>query len=282
VNSRNTQTSALHRSGTNEKEELIPVALTIAGSDNSAGAGIQADLKTFHQLGVYGQTAVTSVVAEVPGKVSRIHPIDPQTVAEQVRLSLEYFPVVAIKTGMLFSEEIIECVCEIFEHIPQEKRPPIVVDPVMVATAGNPLLKEDAIEIYRERLIPIATLVTPNLSEASVLAKEPAITNPEQMQKTGVNLSQQYGVPFLIKGGHLENDEAIDLLIENRKVTRFSGALIRGVHTHGTGCTYSAAITANLALGKPLKESIALSKSLISSAIANSYRWLNGVSALRI
>src|SRR5688500_12587400 len=150
---------------------MLPVALTIAGSDNSAGAGAQADLKTMSALGVYGVTAITCVVAEVPGKVSRIQPIDAEIVAEQIRLSWEAFPIAAVKTGMLFSRAITGSVCHALAG-PLEAttpRPWLVVDPVMVASSGDALLSGDAIAAYGERLFPLADLMTPNLDEAATL-----------------------------------------------------------------------------------------------------------------
>jgi hydroxymethylpyrimidine/phosphomethylpyrimidine kinase len=149
----------------------LPVALTIAGSDNSAGAGAQADLKTMSALGVYGVTAITCVVAEVPGKVSAIQPIEPAIVAEQIRLLFGAFPIVAMKTGMLFSRAIIETVVQTLEECfrASGRRPALVIDPVMVATSGDPLLEPDAVDLYREKLLPLATLATPNMDEVRML-----------------------------------------------------------------------------------------------------------------
>src|SRR5688500_18973067 len=146
---------------------MLPVALSIAGSDNSAGAGAQADLKTISALGGYGVTAITCVVAEVPGKVAAIQPMTPAIVREQIRLLLRAFPVAAIKTEMLFSSELIEAVCAtLTEYFDETDRGiPLVVDPVMVATSGDSLLQDDAVRLYRERLLPMATLITPNLDE---------------------------------------------------------------------------------------------------------------------
>src|SRR5215212_6910750 len=148
------------------QDHQIPVALSIAGSDSSAGAGIQADLKTFSALGVYGLTAVTCVVAETPGCVSKIEPVSPALVRDQIEVVLRGFPVAAVKTGLLFSAEIIS---EIAATLRQQRALPLVIDPVMVATSGDPLLQEDAIAVYERELFPLATLLTPNLSEASRL-----------------------------------------------------------------------------------------------------------------
>src|SRR4051812_10087951 len=173
---------------------MLPVALSIAGSDNSAGAGIQADLKTMSALGVYGVTAVTCVVAEVPGKVSAIQPIEPRIVAQQIRLLFEAFPIGAIKTGMLYSSEIIEVVhetlVECLAKCPQ--RPPIVIDPVMVATSGDALLKHGAVELYQKRLFPLATVITPNLDEVrTLLGKD--VTNYEEMCDAAHELASTFG-----------------------------------------------------------------------------------------
>src|SRR4051812_6433779 len=181
---------------------MLPVALSIAGSDNSAGAGAQADLKTMSALGVYGVTAITCVVAEVPGKVTAIQPIEPRIVAEQIRLLFEAFPIGAVKTGMLYSREIISTVADTLEECFAGRPVPLVVDPVMVATSGDPLLQTDAIALYRERLFPHATLVTPNLDEVRTLLGRP-ITSLNEMRRAGSELAAQFATSFLIKGGHL-------------------------------------------------------------------------------
>lgn len=255
-----------------------PVALTIAGSDNSAGAGAQADLKTFTALGVYGLTAITCVVAEVPGKVSAIAPVPPEIVAEQIRLSLEAYPVAAIKTGMLFSRAGIEAVCLALERLPLASRPPLVVDPVMIATSGDPLLEPEGIAAYRERLLPLATVVTPNLDEAAVFAGRP-LTTPEAMREAGVELARRFGTAFLLKGGHLRG-EAFDLLaFPDGESDAFTAPRVAGVSTHGTGCTLSAAITAGLARGLPLREAVACAKRYVHEAIAGHFRWSNASGA---
>jgi hydroxymethylpyrimidine/phosphomethylpyrimidine kinase len=249
-----------------------PVAISIAGSDNSAGAGIQADLKTFTYFKVFGQTVVTCVVAEVPGRVTAIHPIDPKIVQEQLALSLQYFPVRAMKTGMLYSAEIIRTVCEMIESLPNKLRPRLVVDPVMVASSGDLLLQPDAVALYRDRLIPLATVVTPNLHEAITLANRP-VENIEELEEVARSLAEQYQVAFLVKGGHLGGTEATDVLVFGDRVRRYSAPFQAGFSTHGTGCTLSAAIAANLALGKSMEESVQAGKEFISRAIAESLAW---------
>ena len=254
---------------------MFPVGLTIAGSDNSAGAGVQADLKTMSALGVYGVTAITCVVAEVPGKVSAIQAIEPRIVAEQIRLLFEAFPIGALKTGMLYSCEIIETVCDTLNGCrePMPQPPPIVVDPVMVATSGDPLLQRDAIALYRERLFPMATLITPNLDEVrTLLGRE--VTSLAEMHAAGQELVAAYGRAFLIKGGHLRLNPAVDLLcLPGGDVQEFSAPFVPGVSTHGTGCTYAAAITAGLAKGLALPDAIAEAKQYLANAVAHFLRW---------
>lgn len=246
-----------------------PVILTIAGSDNSAGAGAQADLKTFTALGGYGLTAITCVVAEVPGKVSAIHPIPPRVVAEQIRLCLDAFPVAAVKTGLLYSTEIVETVCDLLDTVTM----PLVVDPVMVATSGDSLLRPEAIDLYRRRLFRRATLVTPNLDEAAVLAGRP-VKSLDDMREAGAGLVSLYGSAWLFKGGHLGGEEAVDLLFHpDGKVSEFRSPRVRGVSTHGTGCATSAAIAAGLAHGLGLEVAVAQAKQFVTDAIRNHYRW---------
>jgi hydroxymethylpyrimidine/phosphomethylpyrimidine kinase len=246
-----------------------PVALTIAGSDSSAGAGLQADLKTFSACQVYGLTAVTCVVAEVPGRVSAIQAVTPELVAGQVRLALAAFPVAAIKTGMLFSTAIIEAVCAALADC----RAPVVVDPVMVASSGDALLEPEAVATYRDRLFPRAALVTPNLDEARVLLGRP-ISTVQEMREAGRELARRWGVPFLLKGGHLGGREAVDILVAGEESPQeFVAPFVEGVSTHGTGCTYSAAITAGLAHGLALSAAVAQAKRFVTGAIANHHRW---------
>ena len=250
---------------------MKPVALTIAGSDCSAGAGLQADLKTFSALGVYGLTAVTCVVAEVPGKVGRIQAIEAANVREQIELLLENFPVAAVKTGLLLSPEIVALVAEIFAARAAQKIP-LVIDPVMVATSGAALLQPEAVAIYRAQLFPLATLLTPNMAEAAVLSGLP-VTNLAEMRVAGAKLKAEFGAKVLVKGGHLTGASAIDLLFEGAEVSEFAAPRVAGVSTHGTGCTYSAAITAGLAHGLALPEAIGSAKKFVSRAIAGHLSW---------
>ncbi len=247
----------------------LPVTLTIAGSDNSAGAGAQADLKTMSALGTYSVTAITCVVAEVTGKVSMIQAIEPRIVAEQIRLLFEAFPIAAVKTGMLYSREIITAVADALE----QSAIPLVVDPVMVATSGDPLLRDDAVALYRERLFPRATLVTPNLDEVRTLLGRP-VTSLDEMRRAGIELAAQFGTNFLIKGGHLREAVATDLLCEaGGAVHEYSAPFVPGVSTHGTGCTYAAAITAGLGKGLALPAAVGEAKVFLTRAVANFLSW---------
>ena len=258
----------------NVETRSAPIALTIAGSDSSAGAGIQADLKTFSALGVYGLTAVTCVVSETPGKVSRIEPVSGEIVHEQIVVLARNFPIAAAKTGLLYSTEIIETVARaIVDSVRKsENGIQLVVDPVMVATSGDLLLCPDAIALYESELFPLATLLTPNLDEAGKLIGEP-ISDLEAMRKAGKELQRKYRVPILLKGGHLAGRDAVDLLFANDNIAEFSAPFVRGMATHGTGCTYSAAITAGLASGLSLENAVASAKKFVTASIAQHFQW---------
>jgi hydroxymethylpyrimidine/phosphomethylpyrimidine kinase len=249
----------------------VPVALTIAGSDSSAGAGVQADLKTFSALGVYGLTAVSCVVAEIPGKVSRIEPVSPALVREQINVLAETFPIAAIKTGLLYSREIIKAVARAIVDFKRD-RIPLIVDPVMVATSGDRLLEPPAVEAYETELFPLAALITPNLDEAAWLL-ETKIKDRQSMEKAVRELAKKYRVSVLLKGGHLTGRAAVDLLFAGNKLTEFSAPFVRGVATHGTGCTYSAAITAGLASGLSLEDAICRAKKFVTQSIRGRFRW---------
>lgn len=252
----------------------LPVVLTIAGSDNSAGAGAQADLKTISALGGYGVTAITCVVAEIPGKVSAIQPVNCEIVAEQIRLSFEAFPIAAIKTGMLYSREIIETVCATLGKCiaASASKPLLVVDPVMVATSGDLLLRQDAVALYRERLIPMARLITPNLDEVATLLGE-RVEDLAAMRDAGLRLAREFGCGVLVKGGHFRGEQAIDYLVEGTAISEFAAPFVSGVSTHGTGCTYSAAIATGLAKGRPLADAVNEAKQFVTRAISGFLKW---------
>jgi hydroxymethylpyrimidine/phosphomethylpyrimidine kinase len=249
----------------------VPVALTIAGSDSSAGAGVQADLKTFSALGVYGLTAVSCVVAEIPGKVSRIEPVSAALVREQINVLAETFPIAAIKTGLLYSREIIKAVARAIVDFKRD-RIPLIVDPVMIATSGDRLLEPPAAEAYETELFPLAALITPNLDEAAWLL-ETKIKDRQAMEKAVRALAKKYRISVLLKGGHLPGSAAVDLLFAGNKLTEFSAPFVRGVATHGTGCTYSAAITAGLASGLSLDDAICRAKKFVTQSIRGRFRW---------
>ena len=265
------------RSRRSDSVATVPVALTVAGSDCSAGAGIQADLKTFTALGVYGLTAVTCIVAEVPGKVSRIEPVTVRMVREQLEVLLKNFRVGAIKTGLLCSAEIVCAVAQTIQAGGKKtaRSIPFVVDPVMIATSGDNLLEPEAVEAYKNKLFPLATLITPNLDEAASLL-ETTINDRKQMENAAKALAKKYRASILLKGGHLRGDNAIDLLFHNGELTEFSAPFVRGVETHGTGCTYSAAITAGLASGFSLEQAIKRAKTFVTESIARHLRWKRG------
>src|SRR6266568_3456332 len=250
------------------------VVLTIAGSDSSAGAGLQADLKTFSAFGVYGLTAVTCVVAELPGKVSRIEPLSSGIVREQIEVLVKNFHIGAIKTGLLCSAEVISAVANTIRGTSRMSAPriPVVIDPVIVATSGDSLLEPEAIEAYEKELFPLATLITPNLDEAErLLGTE--IKDRQSMHRAGKELEREFGTAILLKGGHLAGAAAVDLLFIGGKVVEFSVPFIPGVATHGTGCTYSAAITAGIASGLSLEKAIGRAKKFVTEAIAQHFRW---------
>ncbi len=265
------------RSRRSDSVATVPVALTVAGSDCSAGAGIQADLKTLTALGVYGLTAVTCIVAEVPGKVSRIEPVTARMVREQLEVLLKNFRVGAIKTGLLCSAEIVCAVAQTIQSGGKKtaRSIPFVADPVMIATSGDNLVEPEAVEAYKNKLFPLATLITPNLDEAALLL-DTTIIDRKQMESAAKALAKKYRASILLKGGHLRGDNAIDLLFHQGELTEFSAPFVRGVETHGTGCTYSAAITAGLASGFSLEQAIKRAKKFVTESIALHLRWKRG------
>ncbi|MEP6955927.1 MAG: bifunctional hydroxymethylpyrimidine kinase/phosphomethylpyrimidine kinase [Chthoniobacterales bacterium] len=225
-------------------------------------------MKTFSALGVYGLTAITCVVAEIPGRVARIDAVAADMVVAQIALLLDQFPVAAIKTGLLYSAEIVARVAAALRG----RAIPLVVDPVMVASSGDGLLQNEGIAVYEQQLFPLAALITPNLDEAATLLGE-QLTDLDAMRKGGLELHARYQVPILLKGGHLGTDEAVDLLFTASGVAEFRAPFTRGVETHGSGCTYAAAITASLACGCDLPEAVRRAKRYVSTAIAQSFRW---------
>lgn len=251
-------------------DRQVPVALTIAGSDSSAGAGIQADLKTFGAFGVYGLTSVTCVVAETPGKVARIEPMRAQMVREQIEVVARSFPVRAIKTGLLCNADIVATVAKTIVDLARDV--PVVVDPVMIATSGDQLLSPDAVAVCERELFPLARLITPNLDEAANLLGQ-AVQDRQSMERAARALAAKYKTNVLLKGGHLADDVALDLLCAGGNVREFTAPFVRQIATHGTGCTYSAAIAAGLARGDSLEMSILRAKEFVSRAIREHFAW---------
>ncbi len=261
----------------------VPVVLSIAGSDCCAGAGLQADLKVFTAWRTHGLTAVTCVVSEIPGQVSLVHPVPGEVVADQIRILLGAYPVAAVKTGMLYSAEIIRLAAEAIGQVPARRRPHLVVDPVMVASSGDPLITGDAVAAYQEILFPMATVVTPNLDEAAVLLGR-AVTSGGELAEAARELHSRYGCAVLLKGGHLREADAVDILADAEGLLELSSPFIRGVSTHGTGCTYSSAIAAGLARGMDLRKACRAAKRYITRSIAGTLTWGRGagrVQALR-
>lgn len=248
---------------------MTPVFLTIAGSDCSAGAGLQADLKAGFALGCYPLTAVTCVVNESPGHVGGIVPMEADFVAAQVRECLGAFPVAAVKTGMLYSADIVRAVAD---AIPQGM--PLVVDPVMVATAGESLMQQQALAAYEERLFPRATLLTPNVDELLRLTNSTAICTEAELHRAAENLAERLGCAVLAKGGHLQGEECIDVLAQpGHGVRAWRHPRTVGISTHGTGCTLSAAIAAGLAHGQSVERAVDAALQYTARAIAGSHHW---------
>ncbi|MGO8838420.1 MAG: bifunctional hydroxymethylpyrimidine kinase/phosphomethylpyrimidine kinase [Limisphaerales bacterium] len=246
-----------------------PVALTIAGSDSGGGAGVQADLKTFAALGVHGVSAITCLTAQNPRRVLAVEPCSPKIVRQQIEAVFAELPPTAVKTGMLFSAEIIRTVVG---SLKAKKAVLLVVDPVMISTSGATLLQPAAIKTLRERLLPLADLVTPNLDETGILTGR-KIVSVEDMRRAAREIHARYGSAVLVKGGHLRGmREAVDIFFDGRTELLLSAPFVRGVSTHGTGCTYSAAITAALALGHDLPQAVEIGKRHVTAAISRSYR----------
>ena len=250
----------------NTRRKMTAVALTVAGSDSGGGAGVQADLKTFHSLGVFGVSAITCLTAQNPSGVSAVEPASPRIVAGQIERVLEAFPVHAAKTGMLYDASIIETVARVFRR---HKLRNVVVDPVMIASSGARLLKPDALVSLTKQLLPLALVVTPNRAEAEVLCSRPVRSRAAQREVARV-LAERFGVAFVVKGGHLPG--AVDILFDGRELHEFEATRVSRIKTHGTGCVFSAALAANLALGHPLVEAVGCAKQFVTDAIRHSIR----------
>jgi hydroxymethylpyrimidine/phosphomethylpyrimidine kinase len=251
----------------------MPVALTIAGSDSGGGAGIQADLKTFAALGVHGASAIACLTAQNPKRVLGIEACSPKMLRQQIEAVFEELNPSAVKTGMLFSGENVLAVAKFFQNSKSKtQNPKLIVDPVLISTSGAKLLEPAAMKIFTEKLLPLATLATPNLSEAKILSGQ-KIFSIEEMRAAARKIHSRFGCAVLLKGGHLQNSrEATDIFFDGKTELLLSAPFVKGVRTHGTGCTYSAAICAALALGHDLPRAVEIGKKFITTAIANSYR----------
>ena len=273
--------------------QRLPIALTIAGSDSGGGAGIQADLKTFAAFGVYGASVVTALTAQNTRGVRAIHTPPPGIVGAQIDAVLEDFTVAAIKIGMLGSAEIANVVAERLPsplgrgvggegartdphpaddvgHLLPEgegRKAFLIYDPVMTASSGDALSGGNFVEAVRHALLPLVDCLTPNLAEAATLLNEPIARSEEDMERQGAALLKLGPRAVLVKGGHLEGDEAVDLLVTEDTIRRFAAPRLASKNLHGTGCTLSSAIAANIVLGAPLPEAVAAAKTFVRRSI---------------
>lgn len=247
-----------------------PVALTIAGSDSSSGAGMQADLKTFAAHGVYGVNALTATVAEVPGEVARFDATNPTLLGHQLNSVSSHFTIAGAKTGMLANAANVEVAAQ---FAADQNRIPLVVDPVIFATADSQLLSDEGVAVLKDKLLPQAELVTPNLPEAGSLLGRPVKTE-EDLREAPRQLFERYGCNFLVKGGHLSGGNIItDYAWIEGALAEFPHPRIEVADTHGTGCTLSAAITAHLALGNSLADSIEAGIAYLSRCLQQQHQW---------
>jgi hydroxymethylpyrimidine/phosphomethylpyrimidine kinase len=243
---------------------MTPIAVTIAGSDSGGGAGVQADLKTFSALGVYGASVIAALTAQNTKGVTGIHDVPPDFVTAQIDAVFSDLDVGAVKIGMLSNPGVIRAVADGLVRFAQHK---VVLDPVMIAASGDRLLAGEAIAVLREVLIPKAMLITPNLPEAAALLDAPMAQNEDQMREQGEKLLKTGARAVLMKGGHASGPESVDLLIEPNAVVRLAAERFDTNNTHGTGCTLSSAIAAGLAKGMPLAEAVREAKAYITAAI---------------
>jgi hydroxymethylpyrimidine/phosphomethylpyrimidine kinase len=255
----------IYAPGTHARQQgMTPIALTIAGSDSGGGAGIQADLKTFEAFGVFGTTVITAVTAQNTLGVSAVHPVPGEIVTAQLDALAADLPPAALKTGMLATADLIERVAE---RIAAHRWNPYVLDPVLVATSGDRLLDAGAERAMLERLVPLTAIVTPNLHEAAVLTGRPVRT-VDDMHRAGDAMLAAGAVSVLVKGGHLEGNVLTDVLVSCSGTRLFTRPRIETRHTHGTGCTLSASLTACLALGMGLEDAVGTALDYVARAIA--------------
>jgi hydroxymethylpyrimidine/phosphomethylpyrimidine kinase len=251
-------------------------ALTIAGSDSGGGAGIQADLKTFSAFQVFGMSVLTALTAQNSLGVHGVVNLDPSFVARQIDVVLDDFGADSVKIGMLSTAPIVRAVAERLRAHRQNR---IVLDPVMIAKSGDPLLQSDARHALMTEMLPLADVVTPNLHEAAVLAEMP-VSDEAEMEEAARRIAARGPRHVLVKGGHLK-DSATDLLWDGRTITRFAAPRIESASTHGTGCTLSAAIAAGLARGRALTDAVREAKAYVTAAIREGFQVGHGVGALR-
>ena len=252
------------------KRTKVPIALTIAGSDSGGGAGIQADLKTLASLGVHGTSVITCVTAQNPRRILGIEACAPAMVRAQLTAVFAELPPRAVKTGMLYSREIVGEVIEFFAR--GKGLPPLIVDPVMAATSGKRLLEPEAVKLMKEKMLPMAALVTPNVPEAEKLTGL-RIRNPEDLRKAARLIHDNFGCAVLMKGGHLPHSKsAVDIFFDGVIEWMLSAPFVKKSTIRGTGCTYSAAIAGYCALGFTLTQAVQLAKNYITQSIAQSAR----------
>ena len=252
---------------------MTPVALTIAGSDSSGGAGIQADLKSFAALGVYGASAITALTAQNTKGVSGIHPVPAAFVSAQIDAVFSDLAVGAVKIGMVAQAETIAAIADgLTRWAPRH----IVLDPVMVATSGDRLLAAEAVDALKTLLFPLASLITPNLPEAAALLNEPVASNEAEGERQGKQLLAMGCRAVLVKGGHGHGSESIDYLIDADRSIALSAPRIATANTHGTGCSLSSAIAAGLAKGETMETAVRHAKAWITDAIAAADRFAVG------
>ncbi|MGA0333520.1 MAG: bifunctional hydroxymethylpyrimidine kinase/phosphomethylpyrimidine kinase [Kiritimatiellia bacterium] len=245
----------------------VPVVLSIASSDSGAGSGIQADLKTFSVLDVFGTCAITAVTAQTPTEFRRMHALPADLVKEQILAVSDGFPISAAKTGLLPTRELVEMVAEADQDC---GIPILVVDPRMISSTGVRLLEADAVEALKECLLPVARVVTPNVHECEILAGFP-IGSLEDLRKAAQTISERYDIACVATGGGLPGELLVDVLCDEGEITEFEHTRLKVIQTHGAGCTYSAALTAMIAKGMLLTDAVRESRELVSRALEQAW-----------
>jgi len=246
-----------------QKKRNIPVVLTIAGSDSGGGAGIQADLRTFTALNVFGVSAITALTAQNPHEIKAVQPVGPKMVAMQIKAVCDYFPVAAVKTGMLYDEKTVRVAAKELE---QRKFPIVVIDPVCRATSGRMLLTKKALGALCSDLLPLATVITPNVPEAELILNCKIKTHSDQRAAAG-KLSQKFKTACVIKGGHLPGNETVDVLCYHGRIHSFKARRLDVQSLHGSGCVFSSALAAGLARGMEMKNAVMHAKKYVFQLI---------------